>query len=85
MVRSEKYLMGLFTREFTVIISNSLQHIEIFESFKVLGVTVKENNREVYLPRLENIEKENLLVIAQAYEELHGTAKDLRRFIVYGK
>jgi hypothetical protein len=81
MKRTESLLNGLIVKETFVFISRNLEHIEIVETKKLFGrFIIREEIREVYLPHIKDIEKnrEKLVVIADAYTELHETARRLR-------
>jgi hypothetical protein len=83
MKRQESLLNGLIVKETFVFISRNLEHIEIVETKKLFGRwTIKEVTREVYLPQIKHIEKnrENLVVIADAYTELHEATRRLKKF-----
>jgi hypothetical protein len=81
MRKIESWLNGLVKRETLVFIDRNLEHIELVETTTLLGfLNVKEETREVFLPNLKTIDPEKLRVIAEAYSELHETARRLKRF-----
>lgn len=77
--------MKIFKRSFWwrhekfITITRDLHWIEIEEVTSFLWWKIKEETREVYLPNMKELKSENLLVIAEAYKELHETVLSLQQ------
>lgn len=69
---------GVYKREKKVFISLNLQHIEIYECVKLFGIKVWDREKEVHIPPLTKLSKENLQTIYEAYEELFETIKEIK-------
>jgi hypothetical protein len=72
-------LFGMYQRGKQIFVSLNLQHIEIYEYRKLFGITVWDREVEVHVPPLAKLEKDNLQVIYEAYEEIWNVTKELKQ------
>ena len=78
MKRLEVYWLGFLVKEIDIFISGDLRHIEITESWKLLGLTLRETSREAYIPNVNLRDTQGLQVIAEAYLGLRDVAEKLK-------